>query len=230
MNEFIVRFPHTGLLLLSAASNVPDQARITITTPDEESVSYSIPIIRESDFTIDEIFDKKLYMLIPFYIFNFKKELQDINEDETRLEELKKVYNDIVDRLDKLLEYGQLKEFSRFAIIKITQTVVHKYTESYQCIQKEVVDIMGGKIMDLPEIRIRHEALAEGEAKGQAERERLETENGQLKCENEQLESDNEQLGMKNEQLESEIEQLKADKERLETEISRLKAEKVSGN
>ena len=51
--------------------------------------------------------------------------MQDINEDETRLEELKKVYNDIVDRLDKLLEYGQLKEFSRFAIIKITQTVVH---------------------------------------------------------------------------------------------------------
>ncbi len=67
---------------------------------------------------------------------------------------------------------------------------------------------MGGKIMDLPEIRIRHEALAEGEAKGQAERDRLRSEN---------------------EQLESEIEQLKADKERLETEISRLKAEKVSG-
>jgi hypothetical protein len=102
-----------------------------------------------------------------------------------------------------------LKEFSRFAIIKITQTVVHKYTESYQCIQKEEVDVMGGKIMDLPEIRIRHEALAEGEAKGEAI--------GEAKG---QAERD---------RLRSEIEQLKADKERLETEISRLKAEMVSG-
>ena len=42
---------------------------------------------------------------------------------------------------------------------------------------------MGGKVLDLPIIRVYHDGLAEGEAKGEAERKRLEEEIETLKQE-----------------------------------------------
>jgi len=46
-----------------------------------------------------------------------------------------------------------------------------------------VGDIMGGKVLDLPIIRVYHDGLAEGEAKGEAERAKLQEENDSLKKE-----------------------------------------------
>ena len=60
-------------------------------------------------------------------------------------------------------------------------------------VQEKVGDVMGGKVLDLPEIRIFHEGkaigYAEGEAKGEAERKKLADENVSLKREIEELKS-----------------------------------------
>ena len=43
-----------------------------------------------SDYTIDDIFRERLYMLIQFYIFNFEEQLPDINDSEEKIDETKK--------------------------------------------------------------------------------------------------------------------------------------------
>ena len=49
---------------------------VTIKTPGGE-VSYKVPVIK-MEYSIDEIFEKKLLFLIPFYIFIYEKEFPEM--------------------------------------------------------------------------------------------------------------------------------------------------------
>ena len=50
----------------------------------------------------------KTILRLPFYIFSFKREFNEINADEGRVEALAKVFENIADRLDRELDKGDL--------------------------------------------------------------------------------------------------------------------------
>ncbi|WP_026663191.1 hypothetical protein [Butyrivibrio proteoclasticus] len=54
-------------------------------------------------------------------------------------------------------------------------------------VQDKVGGIMGGKVLDLLEIKVFHEGKAEGLKEGEAERQKLAEENASLKAELEKL-------------------------------------------
>lgn len=186
-----VRFPRTGVLVLRSSGNTPDKARIEMELPGGQCPSYDIAIVKVSDYSIDDIFEKKLYMLIPFYAFTFENRLDELNNSEEKLATFIDLYNGIFDRLRHEQESGNLSELSYSVIIRLTHSVVYKLTMKRQNVQKKVGEFMGGKVLDLPEIRIYKKGLAEGEAKGEAkgaeERRRLESENKRLREELEKL-------------------------------------------
>ncbi|WP_026488047.1 hypothetical protein [Butyrivibrio sp. XBB1001] len=204
-NVLRVRFPYTGLILLRTSSTSPDRAEIIIETPNGE-VNYDVKIIKVSDFSIDNIFENRLYMMIPFYIFNFESEFKAINEDEDRTEKLADVFRDIIDRLDRELEKGNLSALSHNVIIRLTHKVVYKLTMKHDKVQDKVGGIMGGKVLDLPEIRIFHEGKAEGLKEGKAEG---------LK----EGEAERKKLSDENAELEEEVSSLKAELEKLRKQI-----------
>ena len=183
-----VKFPLTGLLLLRESKKAPDKAEIIIETP-EGSASYHVNIIKESDFTIDMIFEKKLYFLIPFFIFNFEKELKEINDDEKRTEELAKLYVNILQKLEDELRGGRLQDSSYSVIITVTHSVFYKLTMNHPNVQEKVGDIMGGKDLELPEVMFYRRGLEEGEAKGAEKIQALSEEIERLRKENELLKS-----------------------------------------
>ena len=67
-----INFPNSGLLLLRGSHDAPEKARIDIAVPAGKTVSYDIPIMKMCDYTVEDIFREKLFMLIPFYIFNYE--------------------------------------------------------------------------------------------------------------------------------------------------------------
>ena len=69
--------------------------KVRIIVPGD-SAEYTVPVIKMADYTADDIFRKKLYMLIPFYIFNFEKQFEAINQDEEKLKEVVKEYRSIL--------------------------------------------------------------------------------------------------------------------------------------
>ncbi|WP_022758258.1 hypothetical protein [Butyrivibrio fibrisolvens] len=76
-------------------------------------------------------------------------------------------------------------------------------------VQEKVGDIMGGKVLDLPEIRLFHEAKNLGLAEGEEERKKLADENEKLAHEKEKLANKNEKLSNEIELLRKELERLK---------------------
>ncbi|SFC94051.1 hypothetical protein [Butyrivibrio sp. YAB3001] len=71
-----VKFPNSGLLLLRKSGRAPSKASIEMEMPDGNVASYTVPIIQMSDVTLEEIFVKRLYLLIPFYMFNYEERLK----------------------------------------------------------------------------------------------------------------------------------------------------------
>ena len=77
-NMVTVVFPHAGLLMLNCEGEPPDHMIFEIVAPTG-SVKYDVPVVWMSDYTLDDLFEKKMYFLIPFYFFNLKKELVKYN-------------------------------------------------------------------------------------------------------------------------------------------------------
>lgn len=211
-----VRFPYTGLLLLCKTNKVQDTAKVIIETPGGD-VSYDISIKKMSNYSIEQLFDNHLYLMIPFYIFNFERDFSQINKDDNKTEALAEVFRNILKRLDHELETGNLSVFSYDVIIRLTHKVVYKLTMNHAKVQEKVGDIMGGKVLDLPEIRLFHEAknlgLAEGEtiglAKGEEERKKLADENEKLSDEKAKLSDENIKLSDEVDYLRKELDRLK---------------------
>ena len=214
LDKIHIKFPNTGLLLLRGSDRAPEIAGIEIELPGGKQAAYDVPIVKVSDYTIEDIIDKRLFMLIPFFIFNYEDELKDMNDSEERLDGLIETYADIFDRLAHELDNGSLSVLSYSAIIRLTHSVALKLTQKQGNAQRKVGDMMGGKILDLPEIRIYHEGLA----KGEQERKELKTENEHLRAKNGELEA-------KNDELEMEKADLKEERDSLKEVIIRLRAE-----
>ena len=113
--KLTINMPRSALLALVKDGNPPEYMTYEIETADG-SVSYKVPVIRMSDYTLDKIFERKMYYLIPFYFFNVRKEFVRYNSDEVGLKEFQKLYSEITDRV-RDTDIHELSERSKGVII-----------------------------------------------------------------------------------------------------------------
>ena len=168
----VVRFPKSAVLYLRHTKKTPDKLMIRIETP-EGNVSYSVPILKVKLYNVEEIFEKNLLFLIPFYIFSYEKDFKRISGDKSRLEELRSEYAVIRQRLDDLCVKGEINEYTKQTIIKMTENVVNSLVRNYEAIQKGVTDVMGGKILEYEAKDILNRGKREGRAIGIEEKTKI---------------------------------------------------------
>ena len=160
-NKIIVSFPNTAILALRSTRNTPDVMRVSIQTPGGET-SYDVPVLKIKSYTIDDIFEKNLLFLIPFYIFTYESRFAEIEEDEDRLAEMREDYQKIVDRLENLVNRGKLDEFSKKTITDMAERVLKSLAKKYKRIRKGVGSLMRGRVLDYEAKRILNEGIRIG--------------------------------------------------------------------
>ena len=69
-NKLIITFPKTAVLFLRSNSNTPDEMVTRIEAMNGKALEYTIPVMKVKNYNVNEIFEKKLLFLIPFYIFS----------------------------------------------------------------------------------------------------------------------------------------------------------------
>ena len=142
-----VTFPNTAVLYLRTRKKTPDKMKYVIVTPGG-TVQYDIPIMKVKSYLLDDIFEKRLLMLIPFYIFSHEDSFPDYNSSRQRLENLKSEYREILDRLNGLEEQGIIGAFDKRTIIELSSDVIKGITQKYENVKKGVGDIMGGALIE----------------------------------------------------------------------------------
>jgi len=142
-----VTFPNTAVLYLRTYKNTPDKMRYVLVTPGG-TVQYDVPIMKMQTYSLDEIFEKGLLMLIPFYIFSHERSFSEYNSNEQRLEELKAEYRRILERLDEQEQQGVIGAFDKRTIIELSGDVIKEIAQKYENVQKGVGDLMVGALIE----------------------------------------------------------------------------------
>ncbi len=160
-----VSFPNTAVLYLRAYKKTPDHMRYVIVTPGG-TVQYDVPIMKVQAYSLDDIFEKGLLMLIPFYIFSHEKSFPTYNNNEQKLAELKAEYQKIIDRLDALEQQGVIGAFEKRTIIELSGDVIQEIAQKYKNVQKDVGDMMRGALIDTSARRILNQGIKQGIKQG----------------------------------------------------------------
>jgi len=144
--KLVLEYPHSAILYLRHNSNTPDNMEITIKTPGGE-VSYKVPVVK-MEYSIDEIFEKKLLFLIPFYIFCYEKEFPEMENSSINLKKAEEEFITITRTLDYMCLNGEITEYTKCMLSDMTKIVIENITAKYKKIKEGLGGIMGGKVLD----------------------------------------------------------------------------------
>jgi len=164
----VVHFPDSAIVALRHTKNTPEVMTVMIRTPGGE-VSYAVPVLKVRQYTVEEIFEKKLYFLIPFHIFVYEKSFKELEENSEKLAKLEEEYTAIVNRLEEDRKNGDLNEYEKVTILEMSDTVIKHLAAKYEKVRKGVGESMGGKVLEYEAKDILNRGRAEGRDEGRRE-------------------------------------------------------------
>ena len=148
-NKLVTRLPLSGVLYLQNTRNTPDEFEIVIENSNGELL-HKVHVMKLEHYTVEDIFKKQLFILIPFHILVYKKRFFEYNKEEGKLIELLEVYENILDRLDKANKTGKIDEYAIGTILAMSRRIIDHVAAKYKNIKERLGDIMGGKVLDHP--------------------------------------------------------------------------------
>lgn len=77
-----MEFPASCVLFLRHTSSTPDVLRIEVALPDGGSFEYRTKVVKAQLVSRDEIFRKRLLVLLPYYLIRYENELSRIAGDD----------------------------------------------------------------------------------------------------------------------------------------------------
>ncbi len=161
-----VRFPESAILYLRSDKKTPDFLWMKMETPGG-IVRYPIPVMKIKEYTLDMIFEKELYFIIPFYIFTYEKDLRKYEKNPAMRVQLQKDFLDMRNRLQRCMEEGLIDEYTRCTLLDMSKKVVRSLLGSkYPQIEKGVEEVMGGNILEYEAKTILNKGKALGRAEG----------------------------------------------------------------
>ena len=160
-----VTFPNTAVLYLRSYKKTPDKMKYVIITPGG-TVQYDIPIMKVQTYSLDDLFEKRLLLLIPFYIFSHESNFPEYNSNEQKLKELKAEYQIILERLDILEQQEIIGAFDKRTIIELSGDVIREIAKKYDNVQKGVGDMMSGALIETEARTILNQGISQGIKQG----------------------------------------------------------------
>ena len=163
--------PVLVLLLLRHTSETPDYLEMEVEMPDSEPFRYHTKIYKTQLVSEEEIFRRRLLILLPFYLMRYEKELSSLDAESDAAAALIRECREIRMRLadltllqgDELL-YRQITEL----IIRVSDHLL----AANEPLNRKVRPAMGGEVLELMDDKIersRKEGIQEGIALGRQE-------------------------------------------------------------
>ena len=170
--KFYVEFPRSCVIYLRTTKNTPDVEEVELRLPDGQVCEYRVPTVKVEYYTKDNIFERNLLVLLPFYVMRYEKTVHTIREDPEKLQSLLDEYEAIRINLERELSMtGRAELYTDLnkLIVRISDYIFRKEEK----IRKGVDEVMGGKLLQLESERLREEGMAIGEARGKTEGETI---------------------------------------------------------
>ena len=168
--RLVITLPQCAVLSLRSTRNTRDTLEMVIRTEREEAHS-TVRVMKLSDYSIQEIFEKRLYLLLPFLMFNYEKSFAAIEADNEKYERMMEELKGAFARLDALVpedenEDSLVDEFTTQSLRQAALRVTEAIAVNYPRIREGVGSIVKGQIYDYEAKRIKREGIREGRLEG----------------------------------------------------------------
>jgi hypothetical protein len=160
-----VTLPHSAVLFLRSNHHTPTEMQICINTPGG-FVSYPVPVLKMQDYSWRDLFEKKLWFLIPFLLFNYEAKFKVYKEHPECMKELTDDLEQVVNQLEQLNMRHEIDVREYAMLIDMTKKVLEHIAKEYEIVKKEVRKIMGGTVLEYESKTIWNNAKAVGIAEG----------------------------------------------------------------
>lgn len=140
-------FPNSGVIYLRKNIRTPEKICITFDTPGGIN-RYECKVIRVADYSVDEIFEKRLYFFIPFVLFIYEDRFREYNEDEELLKELAMTYESLRSRLFHALVDEGYGAHIYDLFVELIGSVAGKLAQKYDNVKEGAMGPMYGNILE----------------------------------------------------------------------------------
>ena len=167
-----VEFPESCVLYIKKDKLRKPTLDVEITFPNGKTMLYQAKAVPAQKYTLDEIFERRLYALLPYYILRYENRRTEIEASTTEREQLIKEYEYIADKLIDVIKAGD-EAGSVNVILDLIKAIADYLLEEQPETRKGIGETMGGTVLQLASdailMRGREEGLADGLAKGMAD-------------------------------------------------------------
>ena len=157
-NKEKIYFPRSSIICLRTTNNTVSEETIEVVFSDGQRVTYQVPVLKLKDYNIEEIFEKNLLILLPYYIMNYEKELSKIASNSEKTNQLLAEYKRIIEHLEKVTKEDETGLFHD--LLRMMQRVMRYLLRKEQKLRERMEDVMGGKVLPLPSDKLREERKA----------------------------------------------------------------------
>lgn len=157
-----MKFPSSCVLLLRHASKTPDYLEMEM--PDSESFRHHTKIYKTQLVSEEEIFRRRLLILLPFYLMRYEKELSGLDAESDAAAALIRECREIRMRLADLT----LLQGDELLYRQITELIIRASDHllaANEPLNRQVRPAMGGEVLELMDDKIersRREGIQEG--------------------------------------------------------------------
>lgn len=133
-----ITIPTSVVIFLRSNSETPDYYTIILNYPGG-SGSYKVPVIKLISYDVDAIFEKKLLLLLPFFVFNILMNDPQIMKDAERfISTVRGEMEKIGKYLHSLVEDQSISDYEMSHIVDWILHVMDKLTIKKESIRKEL--------------------------------------------------------------------------------------------
>lgn len=165
--DFIeIEYPASCVVYLRGIGKTSRKRMLRLKFPDGSTHDYRPEIIEVAAYSLDEMFDKRLLLMIPFFLVRYEKTLMKDNPDNAEWQDLSKEAGGMLDRIKEPSDGSREFDLNLTDLInKIMAYLCRKSDKN----RERLGEIMGGKVLELASDRLRAEGREEGRAEGRAE-------------------------------------------------------------
>ena len=133
--------------------------------PDGQKLKYNLPAVYVEKYTRDTIFQKKLFLLLPYYIMRYEKQKEILDQDEEKLKILLDEYADIQRKLHESLQNQDMEEYYADMVSFITKISDYIFRDSEKT-KKGLEKTMGGEVLELESEKLIRKGRQQGIQQG----------------------------------------------------------------
>ena len=128
-----------------------ESLKLQIVMPNEQKVLYEVPVVQAQSFSKEDMFKKRLLILIPFYVLRYERDIRD-GKNET-LDKLEQEYKFIKDQL--IAEGDSINEPRLyFDLAVLSQRILDYVGRDNKEYKERMGNAMGGVILEMESDKI----------------------------------------------------------------------------